>query len=71
MQTDRFKDYRHLNDWFEEFRLYDRKDGKAVKEHDDRLSATRYAIMMLRYARTDVPPKPRSIRSSRGGWMAA
>ena len=30
------------------------------KEGDDLMAATRYAVMMLRYARTDVPPKPRS-----------
>ena len=29
-----------LNDWFEEFRLYHRKDGKVVKEGDDLLAAT-------------------------------
>ena len=39
--------------------------------HDDLMSATRYAIMMLRYAKTDIPPKPRSIPRFRGGWMAA
>jgi terminase large subunit-like protein len=50
MQTGKFKVMKHLNDWFEEFRLYHRKDGKVVKENDDLLSATRYAIMMLRYA---------------------
>ena len=27
MQTGRFKVFKHLNDWFEEFRLYHRKDG--------------------------------------------
>ena len=31
------------NDWFEEFRLYHRKDGKVVKEGDDLMAATRYA----------------------------
>ena len=41
----------HL-DWWEEFRLYHRKDGKVVKEGDDLLCATRYAVMMLRYAKT-------------------
>jgi phage terminase large subunit-like protein len=50
METGRFKVMRHLNDWFEEFRLYHRKDGKVVKEGDDLMAATRYAIMMLRYA---------------------
>lgn len=50
MQTGRFKVFSHLIDWWEEFRLYHRKDGKIVKEMDDLLSATRYAIMMKRHA---------------------
>ena len=50
MQTGRFKVFKHLNDWLEEFRLYHRKDGKVVKEDDDLMAATRYALMMLRYA---------------------
>ena len=53
MQTGRLKVFSHLNDWYEEFRLYHRKDGKVVKEHDDLLSATRYALMMLRFAQTE------------------
>ena len=52
MEGGRFKVFRHLNDWWDEFRLYHRKDGKVVKEYDDLMSATRYAVMMLRYART-------------------
>ena len=52
MQTGRFKVFRHLHDWWEEFRLYHRKDGKVVKEGDDLMSATRYAGMMLRFAST-------------------
>lgn len=55
MQTGRFKVFSHLGDWFAEFRLYHRKDGKVVKEMDDLLSSTRYALMMLRMAET----KPR------------
>ena len=51
MQTKRFKVFRHLNEWFEEFRLYHRKDGKVVKEMDDLMAATRYGVMMLRHAR--------------------
>jgi hypothetical protein len=35
METGRFKVFQDLNDWFEEFRLYDRKDGGVVKERDD------------------------------------
>jgi phage terminase large subunit-like protein len=52
MQTGRLKVFKHLNDWWEEFRLYHRKDGKVVKVGDDLMSATRYGIMMLRYARS-------------------
>ena len=51
MRAGKLKVYRHLNDWFEEFRLYHRKDGKVVKEGDDLMAATRYGLMMLRYAR--------------------
>lgn len=51
MQTGRMKVAKHLNDWWEEFRLYHRKDGKLVKEGDDLMSATRYALMMLRKAK--------------------
>ena len=47
---------KHLEDWFEEFRTYHRKDGKVVKLDDDLMAATRYAVMMLRYA--TVPPVP-------------
>lgn len=52
MLTGRLKVAAHLADWFDEFRLYHRKDGKVVKEYDDLLSATRYLLMMLRYAIT-------------------
>lgn len=50
MQTGRFKVFDHLGDWFEEFRMYHRKDGKIVKLDDDLMSATRYANMMKRFA---------------------
>ncbi|MCP5017141.1 MAG: DNA packaging protein [Ketobacter sp.] len=50
MKTGRFKVARHLSKWFEEFRLYHRKGGKVVKMHDDLLCATRYALMMKRFA---------------------
>jgi phage terminase large subunit-like protein len=69
MQTGRFKVFSHLNDWFEEFRLYHRKDGKVVKEHDDLMSATRYALMMLRYAITEPVKRPRNRPST--SWQAA
>jgi hypothetical protein len=34
MQTGRLKVFSNLNDWFEEFRMYHRKDGKIVKLKD-------------------------------------
>lgn len=57
MQTGRFKVARHLNDWLEEFRMYHRKDGKLVKTDEDLMSATRYAIMMLRKAVVQIKPR--------------
>jgi hypothetical protein len=53
MQTGRLKVAKHLNEWLEEFRMYHRKDGKIVKERDDLMSATRYGIMMLRFAEVE------------------
>jgi phage terminase large subunit-like protein len=53
MQTGRFRVAAHLHDWWEEFRLYHREDGKVVKEGDDLMSATRYAVMMLRHAKVN------------------
>jgi hypothetical protein len=69
MQTGRLKVFGHLNEWFEEFRLYHRKDGKVVKEYDDLMAATRYAIMMLRYSITE-PIRRDRMRPS-GSWQAA
>jgi hypothetical protein len=51
--------------------MYHRKDGLLVKIDDDAISASRYGMMMLRYANTSVPPKPRSFRFPRTSWMAA
>lgn len=58
MQTGRLKVAKHLADWFEEFKMYHRKDGLVVAELDDLLSATRYLLMMLRKAVVFNPPKP-------------
>jgi phage terminase large subunit-like protein len=51
MQTGRLKVAAHLQDWWEEFRLYHRKDGKIVAVGDDLMSATRVMAMMLRHAK--------------------
>jgi hypothetical protein len=53
MRGGRWKVFRGQNDgWLEEYRLYHRDpDGKLVKKNDDAISASRYALMMLRHAR--------------------
>jgi phage terminase large subunit-like protein len=56
MKAGKFKVFSSQTSWFEEFRLYHRKDGLIVKLQDDLLSATRYAYVMRRYA--IVPPDP-------------
>jgi hypothetical protein len=42
---------KHLTEWWEEFDLYHRQDGKIVKLKDDLISATRYGLMMMRFAK--------------------
>lgn len=70
MLTGRWKVFDHLEDWFTEFRLYHRKDGQIVKLNDDRLCASRYAMMMRRFATIDRKRKPkRPSYSGPGGWM--
>jgi hypothetical protein len=71
MEAGRFKVFDHLLDWWEEFRLYHRRDGKIHKERDDVMSATRYAIMMLRYARVGNPKPFIMPRPSGRGWMSS
>lgn len=51
MTTGRFKVAAHLSEFFEEFRMYHRKDGQIVKERDDILSAIRIAVMMKRFGK--------------------
>jgi phage terminase large subunit-like protein len=71
MQTGRFKVFKHHHDWWEEFRLYHRKDGKVFKEGDDLMSATRYALMSLRHASTKAAYDSfhRPIQYVDRGWM--
>lgn len=52
MQTGRFKVLAHLTKFFEEYRMYHRKDGQIVKQNDDIMSATRYGVRSLRHAIT-------------------
>lgn len=71
MQTGRFKVANHLTEWFEEFRLYHRENGRIVKEFDDLLSATRYAWMMRRCAVVEGGPQYEDEDNHYGsqGWM--
>jgi phage terminase large subunit-like protein len=65
MLNGKFKVFRGLRDWFEEFNFYHRDEkGKIVKIKDDLISATRYAYMMRRYAKyyghiKNPPPEPK------------
>ncbi len=68
MQSGRFKVFDHLGDWFEEFRMYHRKDGQIVKIGDDLMSATRYANMMKRHAITK--PQPMAPLAQRSRMLA-
>lgn len=51
MQTGRWKVFETCGGWLGEHRLYHRKDGLIVKLKDDRISASRYGMMMLRFAK--------------------
>jgi len=70
MQTGRWKVFSSCGGWFGEFRLYHREDGKVVKLMDDLIAASRYALMMKRWA--VVRPVKRAGFEPRGagGWMA-
>lgn len=77
MQTGRWKVDKNLSEWWEEFRMYHRKDGKVIKEREDLMSASRYGLMMLRYAlpQTYAPLRPdryatRSAVDDNATWMS-
>jgi phage terminase large subunit-like protein len=63
MQTGRLKVFSTCPDFFNEMRGYHRKDGKVVKVEDDVISATRYAVMMKRYARSKAELAPHKTES--------
>ena len=51
LASKRLKVFSTEKNWLEEKNIYHRKGGKPVPYRDDLLSATHYAVMMLRYAR--------------------
>lgn len=76
MESGRWKVFENLTEYFEEFNLYHRKEGLIVKLNDDLLSASRYGLMMIRYAQ---PVAQRALNSFGVGgvrndglsWMAS
>jgi Terminase RNaseH-like domain/Terminase large subunit, T4likevirus-type, N-terminal len=71
MLTGRWRVFPGNDSWFSEFRLYHRKAGQIVKERDDLISASRYALMMKRFADVRRAPSDRNARLAGGqhGWM--
>lgn len=69
MQTGRWKVFKTCGAWMEEKRLYHRKDGKIVKVRDDVLSASRYGLMMLRFARNE--PRQTAKKPRARSWRVA
>jgi phage terminase large subunit-like protein len=58
MEMNRFHVFKTLPQWFEEYRMYHRREGKIVAINDDLMSATRYAVQSLRFARTQTVKMP-------------
>jgi phage terminase large subunit-like protein len=50
LRTKKLRVFKTCPEWFEEYRIYHRKEGRIVKLKDDIMSATRVGIMALRYA---------------------
>ena len=70
MQIGKFRAFSNLTEWFEEFRMYHRKDGLIVKQDDDLISASRYAFMMRRHATLKVKAqKLERFQDQPVGWM--
>jgi hypothetical protein len=67
MQTDRWKVFSTCGGWLSECRIYHRKDGLIQKVRDDLISASRYAMMMRREAKT--APRTRKPRDYFKSWM--
>ena len=56
MEDGKFKVFSTLGDWFQEFRMYHRKDAKIVPLRDDLMSASRYSVQSLRFATAQDDP---------------
>lgn len=69
MQTGRWKVFSTCVYWLEEFRIYHRKDGLIQKIRDDTISASRYALLMRRYAARR--PAVRKTARAKANWRVA
>jgi phage terminase large subunit-like protein len=52
MEAGKFKVFSTCKSWLEEKRMYHRKNGNLVRLREDLISASRYAFMMRRFAKT-------------------
>ena len=69
MKEGTFKVAAHLTDWFDEFNLYHRENGKIIKQKDDLISSTRYAMMMLRFAECEENSHSGSWAKPKTNWI--
>jgi hypothetical protein len=67
MQTGRWKVLSTCGAWIGEFRLYHREGGIIVKLQDNLISASRYAMMMRRFA--SVKRSSWSQSPAKPGWV--
>lgn len=68
MKEGRFKVHDTCTMWLEEFRLHHRRDGRIVAKKDDLISASRYAVMMRRFAREKQSQASRLTRHEAGAY---
>lgn len=71
MKSNRFKVFSTLPDWWDEFRVYHRKDGQIVKVKDDLMSATRTGVMQIRSAKAVLYDPVSGIGGRKQGDIAA
>ena len=50
LESERMFVFSTLDDFWQEYRMYHRKEQKVVPLHDDCMSAWRYAVQSLRFA---------------------
>jgi hypothetical protein len=61
MRSHRFKVERSLRQWSDEFESYNREGQKVPRDTHPLMSATRYAVQMLPWARRSAPKRGRNI----------